>query len=387
MTFGGNSSGAATKRKRAVPRARIGCLMAALLVAACPLSAQKWRMQYFYDKAKTELHIVDLQFPSTARGVAVGFIEENGKNRKSVALVTSDGGEHWQLVDLQEQPVSLFFLNETLGWMVTAKGGLWETNEAGRNWRKLPKPASEIVRVAFTSETDGWAIGGKKKVLETHDGGKRWTPVAAAAEPPGNPDRSAYTWIAFATPQAGIITGWNMPQRDNDQRFPDWLDPEEALARRDLPHLSYSLVTNDGGKTWKAESASLFGEIQRVRLTSSGRGLGLMVFSQGFRYPSEVYRIDWKTGKNETIFRDRQFFVSDVWLGDDGAAYLGGAKVVGQMRGIVPGKIQVLRSTDLVSWREMPVDYRAVANQVLFAAAGKSMWMATDNGMILKLEE
>jgi len=113
-------------------------LCVVLLVATGPLAAQKWRMQYFYDKAKTELHIADLAFPSPTRGVAVGTIEENGKRQKSVAVLTSDGGKTWQLTDLPEQPVSLFFLNETLGWMVTAKGGLWETTEAGRNWRKLP---------------------------------------------------------------------------------------------------------------------------------------------------------------------------------------------------------------------------------------------------------
>jgi photosystem II stability/assembly factor-like uncharacterized protein len=271
--------------------------------------------------------------------------------------------------------------------MVTAKGGLWETSEAGRNWRKLPKPASEILRVAFTSDNDGWAIGGKKKVLETHDGGKHWTPVAAAAEPPGNVDHSAYTWITFANPQTGIITGWNMPPQRIFQQYPDWLDPEEALSRRDLPHLSYSLFTKDGGKTWKAESASLFGEIQRVRLTPAGLGLGLIVFSQGFRYPSVVYKIDWRTGKNATIYRDRQFFVSDIWMGEDGASYIAGAKIAGQMRGIVPGKVQVLRSTDLISWKEMAVDYRAVANQVLFAGTGDAVWLATDNGMILKLEK
>jgi len=32
-----------------------------------------------------------------------------------VAVVTSDGGAHWQTVDLKEIPVSLFFLNENLG--------------------------------------------------------------------------------------------------------------------------------------------------------------------------------------------------------------------------------------------------------------------------------
>ena len=94
--------------------------------------AQKWRVQYFYDQDKSVLNIVDLQFPSATRGLAVGAIVE-GRNQKPVAVVTSDGGAHWQTVNLEDPPLSLYFLNESLGWLVTTKG-LYQTTEAGRNW-------------------------------------------------------------------------------------------------------------------------------------------------------------------------------------------------------------------------------------------------------------
>ncbi len=362
--------------------------IAALLLLASPLAAQRWRTQYFYDQDKTALHFVDMQFPSATRGVAVGVIEEQGKRKKSVAIVTSDGGAHWQTVDLPDVPVSLYFLNEGLGWLVTAKGGLWQTTEAGKNWKKLPKPPGETLRVHFTSENDGWAAGTKKRVFETHDGGKRWTPLGAADEPPGNPDYSTYTFIAFASQQFGIITGYNLPPRHTTQRLPDWLDPENALSRRDTPHLSYSLVTHDAGKTWKADSASLFGEVERIRLAPGGAGLGLIGYSNAFRYPSEAYRIDWRTGKSATVYRDRQFDITDVWLTPGGTAYLAGTKVVGQMRDIIPAKVQVLESRDWTTWKQIAVDYRAVANRVILAGSGeRDLWMSTDEGMILKLEQ
>ena len=42
-----------------------------------PALAQRWQMQYFYDQNKSALvHIVDMQFPSATRGVAVGIIQE-----------------------------------------------------------------------------------------------------------------------------------------------------------------------------------------------------------------------------------------------------------------------------------------------------------------------
>lgn len=368
--------------------AAIACLVVAG-AAAVTLAGQtspKWRMQYFYDEEKSTLHIVDLQFPSARRGIAVGTIVE-GTHQKPTAVVTADGGAHWQVSNLEETPLSLYFLNEGIGWMVTTKG-LWQTTEAGKNWRKLPRFPGPVYRVYFTDEKNGFAAGAKKKVYETHDGGQHWETVAAAAQPPGNPEYSAYTWISFATPQFGIVTGWNMPPPRN-QRLPDWIDPEAAAARRDTPHLSYSLVTNDGGKSWKASSASLFGQVTRVRFGPNGTGLGLIEYSGSFRYAAEAYEIDWKTGKSQTVYRDKRFSISDIWLTPQGTAYLAGVQSLGQIRNVVPGKVVVMESSGagLSSWAEMPVDYRAVANRVMLAVVDpKNMWLATDAGMILKLQ-
>ena len=362
------------------------CCLAAAAVAAAADAPAKWQMRYFYDQEKSYFDIVDLQFPSVQRGLAVGTIVENNRQRPA-AVVTSDGGATWQVQRLEEEPVSLFFLNEGLGWMVTRKG-LWQTTEAGKSWRKVGRLPEEIFRVCFTSEKVGFAAGIKKKLFETEDGGQHWAPVAAAAELPGDPEHSAYTWIAFVNSKFGIVTGWNMPPQ-RAERLPDWVDPEAATRRRDFPHLSYSMGTDDGGKTWKGNSASTFGEITRVRLQPNGTGLSLLEFSNSFRYPAEVYKIDLKTGKSETVYHDEHLALSDVWLTPDGTAYLAGAQAMGKIRNVVPGKIMVLKSQgpDLGAWTEMPVDYRAVANRVFFAAADQShIWMATDQGMILQLQ-
>jgi len=349
-----------------------------------PLQAQKWDVQYFYDQEKTSLVFSDIQFPSPQRGIAVGTVWE-GRHQESISLVTSNAGATWERLPLKETPLSLFFLNETLGWMVTNRG-LWRTTEAGKNWIKLPKVPADILRVCFLDENNGWAVGSKKSILETHDGARTWKPVPAAAEPPGNRDYSAYTWIAFATPRFGLISGWNIPPRRWGNEFPDWMDPASALYRADLPHLSYTVRTVDGGKTWTSSSASLFGEVQRVRFNPDGKGLGLAVYSQAFRYPSEVYHIDWHTGKSVTIYRDPKFAVRDIWMAPDGTAYLAGTVTQAKLRDVIPGKVQVLMSKDYVGWTEIPVDYRAEARRLSIAAVdAQHMWIATDSGMILKL--
>jgi len=360
------------------------CVVSActLAPAQAPRAQQSWRAQYFYDEAKTSLVFQDFEFSSPRRGIAVGTVVD-GKGRKPVSVTTQDGGEHWQLNPLDENPVSLFFLNDSLGWMVTEKG-LWRTDEGGKDWRKLPHPPAQPIRVFFLDENNGWAACLKKTVLATHDGGRKWEPVAAAAEPAGSAERSAYTWIAFADAKFGFITGLNQPVQRWLPMFPTWLDPEDALTRRETSHLSYALATNDGGKTWKPESASLIGRITRVRLDAGGLGLGLIEYADSFKYPSEVYKIEWKTGKNTTIFRDKRYGISDVWLTPGGVALLAGVEYPGEVRSVAPGKVKVFRSTDMQSWSEQPVDYRAVAQRTLWAGAGEEMWLATDNGMILK---
>lgn len=353
---------------------------------AGPVRAQRWRMQYFYDEDKSTLVIDDLQFASAERGIAVGAITSGG-HRKPVEVVTSDGGAHWKLIDLPDIPVSLSLLNESLGWMVTEKG-LWVTTEMGLNWKRLSKPPAELLRVMFLDPRHGFGVGDKKAVIETRDGGEHWTPVGAADEPPGDPLFSAYNWIVFPTARDGMISGLNLPPRSGGQETPDWADPQEAISRRDTPHLSYSLSTHDGGGTWKSGSASLFGQITRVRLLADGSGLGLIEYSNSFAYPSEVKQINWHTGKSDTVYRDKRLAVTDVWLMPDGTAYLAGTQVPGQIHDVVSGKIQVLRSTDMSVWQEMDVDYRAVATRAILAGGGdQGMWMATDSGMILKLEK
>jgi hypothetical protein len=351
---------------------------------AAPAAAQRWQSQYLYDEDKSSLVVVDLQFASAKRGIAVGFIQQ-GKSQDPVSLVTSDGGQNWQRVALKKMPVSLFFLDESLGWMVTEKGHLWKTTEAGKSWTEMPKPPADILRVWFTDPANGWAVGAKKSILETHDGGQRWTPVAAAAEPPGEAQYSAYTLVAFATPQYGFIAGLNLPPQRWGPELPEWVDPESAMDRHRLPHLIYTVTTRDGGKTWRSSSAYVFGETTRVRFLPNGQGVGLMVYSQDFQFPSEVYKLDWHTGRSSTIYKDPKFAVSDVWLDPDGTVYLAGVLSQAKLRDVVPGKVQVLASKDYITWNEMPVDYRASAHRAVLASAGGDIWMATDAGMILKL--
>src|SRR5690349_21001030 len=110
--------------------------LAALVLFAPALFSQRWSLQYFYDENRQQLNLVDLAFPNAMHGVAAGWIEEPGKKNRPTILMTRDGGSHWELKPLEEQPRSIFFLNESRGWMVT-DNNIWTTEEGGLAWRKL----------------------------------------------------------------------------------------------------------------------------------------------------------------------------------------------------------------------------------------------------------
>jgi len=112
---------------------------------------------------------------------------------------------------------------------------------------------------------------------------------------------------------------------------------------------------------------SLFGQVTRARFSASGPGLGLIEHGDSAPYPSEVYKLDWRTGKNSTVFRDKRYVITDVWLTSQGTSYLAGIETAGQVRSIAPGNVKVFKSSDMTSWTEMAVDYRAVARRAMLS--------------------
>ncbi len=366
------------------------CRAIALAVLTASFAAgqtgPKWKVQYFYDQEKTSFTINDFQFLSPTRGLAVGF-RLDGHREEPLEIVTSDGGEHWTEIVLKETPISLFFLNEGTGWMVTTKG-LWRTQEAGRGWTKLPKLPDGILRVFFGSEKKGIAVGLKKQALFTEDGGEHWTPIPEAATLEGDPKFGAFLWAQFVDAQKIQITGGNTPPRMFVPSSPEWLDPAATLRMREVPHLIYGLVSNDGGKTWRKVAQSGFGQTARFRLIPGGKGIGLVEFSDLFQAPSEVFSIDWSTGKSTSVYRNANISITDIWMDPDGTAFASGIEEPGRVRDIIPGRVVVLTSKDMRSWKEMAVDYRAEAIRTMFASPDpQHRWIATDNGMILKLAE
>ena len=360
--------------------------------------AERWKVQYFYDELKKSLYIEDLAFPTASRGIAVGtIVQENpGRNNSSIALLTNDGGVHWTVQPLKDRPRSIFFLNESIGWMV-GDDAIWMTEESGRTWRKVgdqKKPDKKIgatpaggliTRVWFLDPQHGFAAGLQKSVLETHDSGKTWEAVEEASKPSANPAFAVYNEIYFESKKHGIAVGGSLPPRADDARLPSWMEPERAMKRRQVPTLTFMIETYDGGDHWHTTTAPLMGNLVSVKM-SGGIGLAVFGFEESFDWPSEVYKLVLTGNKSERVFREKNRRVVDCAMFPN-RAYLAAVEPPGKLNSLpIPGKVKMLTTLDFETWIEMDVDYKAVARSLVLAGPDSDhQWAATDTGMILHL--
>ncbi len=368
------------------------------ILAAIPAFAEKWKIQYFYDENRETFTIEDLACPSANRCVAVGsIVDESGKKKtRYSAVVSSDGGAHWTPQPLTEHPRSLFFLNDSQGWMVT-DDAFWYTEESGRSWKRIAGQikadrkisnigdGGRILKVWFLTTKHGYAIGLQKSVFETKDGAQTWTPLIEAAQPPGNPAYTSYTHMYFEG-KVGLIFGSNRPPRRDDPALPTWMEPERAVKRSTVPVLALQLKTTDGGEKWVSSSATLLGAISSLRFAGND-SLSIYQYDQTIRYPSEVFHLDTSTGKLDAVYRSN-LRVMDAAMFANHRVFLAAIEPPGRLNTLpIPGKVKVLTSTTFGDWKEMDVDYKANARMVMMAGPDpEHVWIATDTGMILRLQ-
>jgi hypothetical protein len=359
-----------------------------LLVPSFSHAAERWKIQFFYDKAGASFDIRDFQCPSVSRCIAGGVIVEKNGHSKNTVLLTTDAGKQWSFVEVREAPISLFFLNDSLGWMVTDRG-VWSTDEGGRTWKKLEGLKKGILQVYFLTPLHGYAIGYPKAVYETSDGGKKWTKLEAADRPVTGLLDIVYESITFLGTH-GVIVG-NAAQPDAGDT-PIWMNPSEARRRRERPSTQVILETTDGGAKWESYTSSLYGRLTQLVLAKEGYALALFEYLHYYTLPSRVYKMKSWTSM-ETIFGERDRAVTDLALLPDGTVLLAAVEPPGASNQVpIPGKLKMLRSsnlsTNLKVWEEMNVDYRAVAQRATFATPdAEHLWVATDTGMILALDK
>jgi photosystem II stability/assembly factor-like uncharacterized protein len=339
-----------------------------------------WKIQYLYDQPGSNFDIRDMECPSARRCIAAGVITDKKEHQRGTVVVTSDGGLHWSEYETKEQPLSLFFLDESVGWMVS-EHGLWSTVEGGRSWNKVENRKG-ILQAYFLDARHGFIAGTSSLFSETFDGGKTWTPVSGASLPDVDPKAVTFNTITFVGPH-GLVVGAIDPFSKSPRASPDG-------ERRKAGHDVEMLETHDNGKNWLAGTLSLNGDLGRLQVYKEDFVLALVVYRSS-RYPLASAVFQTTVGKSDShmVFGKRDRAVTDVAVLDNGTVLLAAVEPPGNSPQVpIPGKLKILESQDLKSWQEMPVDYRAVAQTAVLAVADPAhVWIATDTGAILGLED
>jgi Photosynthesis system II assembly factor YCF48 len=340
-------------------------------------AAPRWNIQFIYDRADSNFAIEDLECPTVQHCVAAGSIDDKKGREEGAVVVTSDGGSHWAQYAVKERPVSLFFLNDSLGWMVTDKG-LWSTLEGGRAWIKI-QSRKGILQAWFLDANHGYISGLKGLVEETKDGGKSWVQLEASAKAP-DPQSLNYEIITFQGTH-GIIVGATDASAPVLSNLKSESIPSGKLV---------VLETQDGGKNWAYGTIAVYGELARLRISDQGFVASLILYADP-KYPvsSAVFKTPLGSPDGRTIFAERDRAATDIALLSSGSAVLATIEPPGNSTQVpIPGKLKMFESADLKVWQEMAVDYRAVAQRAVIAAPdAQHMWVATDTGAILKLVE
>lgn len=368
-----------------------GLMLCSLLIAGASAFAEqpstgRWKVQFFQDKLDSTLLFVDIECPTAQHCVAVGAVSSESEKLHPTEVFTTDGGEHWTVQNLKDTPYSLFFLNDSTGWMAGEKK-IWRTEDGGLKWSGL-SDSDGIEQLVFRDASHGWGAGRDGSIFETVDGGKKWTskPVGRLAWPT---DQVVFPGIGFSPAGHGFLIGTAFPFGQLRTARPEWLDPKRARSYREPPEMSFAAITTDAGNTWTAgEPFSKAGTVANVHAMANGHALVVMRLPAGSLAPSAVLDVDPATSQQTLLFAEKNRVVKDALPLPGGGAILAAIEPPGTSAGLpIPGKLKMIRLDPEKTWHEMIVDYRAVASNALLASPDSaSFWVATDGGMILKLE-
>jgi hypothetical protein len=353
-----------------------------------PFAGMRWSIRYQYDKLEHRCRIQDFSMPTPAFGLASMLITKEDSNRlNSLLLISRDNGRTWVEQATEKNPLGVFVLDEAHAWVVTP-GRILSTVDAGVKWEQRILPDPELTQVWFDTEKNGWAFGRGKTFYVTHDGGRLWTPDASAEKVELKSPETYLRSMGIMPSGVGILAGDSTARAPEEDRLPDWMTPEHALRRKEVPGTLVIYETHDHGATWTGRLSSGFGHVHRVRM-APGRAAVTLQYMDSFLWPSEALEVDLRTSKTRTVLRRKEVVIHDALVLKDGSMVAACIQPRGRLRSSpIPGKVRIFWSPDTERWVEMKVDYRASGHELnLSLCSDGGLWAATDEGCILQLSK
>lgn len=174
------------------------------------------------DNSFSEYKFYKIRFLNAKTGFIAGE-----HNAIPVILKTSDGGEHWAVVNdsgtlRNSGAITDFSIHSTEKiTIVTSLGECYTTDDGGRDWKLIYK-SNPLNSIAFKNENVGF-IGGVNGTLHyTDDGGKNWSMIEV-------PEKPNITDIVFLENKALITTSISFS--DNRDTFVYEIDEDIKNTR------------------------------------------------------------------------------------------------------------------------------------------------------------
>ncbi len=355
-------------------------------LASGPYQAMRWQVRFQFDELGKRCQLQDFSMPTPQFGLATTLIEDvDSGDAKARLLLTRDGGKTWNQQKSDKDPQGVFVLDSANAWYI-ASGRVLFTKDSGQKWEKFQLPYKGITQLWFATPQSGFGFGFGKVFYRTDDGGRSWSAVPESEKLSLQSPQTYLRSMAMLPSGAGMLVGDSTAVTAEDPALPDWMTPDRALNRKNLPGTAVVFQTHDGGKTWSGQLSSAFGAVRRVRMGPS-RGAIAFQYRESFGWPSELFLLDLRSGKNAPVLRRKDLVIHDMLLFNDGSLLAAATQPTGRLRNSpIPGKLRILWSPDAAAWFEMKVDYRATGNSATFASCSDgSIWLATDEGAIVQL--
>jgi len=203
----------------------------------------------------------------------VHFVGQNGwtVGERGVILHTKDGGDNWkEQTSNGKSLLSVFFIDENRGFTAGSDGAILRTDDAGTTWQSVDLDWDNLISeellelgvisinlydIFFITDTLGWIVGDAGTVLRTTDGGKQWSVVNMAAVPP-------LFSVCFMNEQEGVAVGshgYCVKTNDGGLSWEKFnIGTENSLfsvvfykeCGVAVGDLATVVKTLDGGKTW-----------------------------------------------------------------------------------------------------------------------------------------
>ena len=111
---------------------------------------------------------------------ATGFIITTNNLNHGVILKTTDSGDNWYEVNINENNTfrDIYFVSDSTGFVIGSNGLILKTNNIGENWIEVSINYSETLNsISFFDAFNGYIVGGNGLILKSSDGGNLWNSV------------------------------------------------------------------------------------------------------------------------------------------------------------------------------------------------------------------